>query len=155
MGKEKFVSRSIQLVLLGYSSTQKDYILLNINSGAIFVSCNVSFKELIFPFQHQHSEFRNFVPSSSSVDVAFNEDLLVPSFLEQDSIVPTLAEIIHAADYVATSSNLHITARVPCAHRWMPDYVMACKSIDYSYVSMPYAYYLIRISKMHEPLTFA
>lgn len=50
LGKDKLTSRSIPSVLLGYSSTHKGYILLNIQTGAIFASRDVSFNEHIFSF---------------------------------------------------------------------------------------------------------
>lgn len=52
---DKFSPRSTRSVLLGYSSHQKGYKLLDLKTLTIFVSRDVSFNETIFPFQHQNN----------------------------------------------------------------------------------------------------
>lgn len=49
---DKFSPRAIPAVLMGYSSTQKGYILYDFHGHAFFVSRNVVFQEHLFPFKH-------------------------------------------------------------------------------------------------------
>lgn len=49
---DKFGSRSIPVVHIGYSMTQKGYKLLNLNTKSFFFLCrDVQFKEDVFPFE--------------------------------------------------------------------------------------------------------
>ena len=48
---DKFAPRAIPAVHMGYSSTQKGYILYDFSSKKIFVSRDTVFKEDIFPFK--------------------------------------------------------------------------------------------------------
>lgn len=55
---DKFAERAKACVLMGYSTTQKGYLLLNLSTKHFFVSRDVVFKESVFPFaQPQTSEF--------------------------------------------------------------------------------------------------
>lgn len=47
---DKLASRSKASVLMGYSETQKGYILLDLASKRFFVSRDVRFQESVFPF---------------------------------------------------------------------------------------------------------
>ncbi|GJY00601.1 retrovirus-related pol polyprotein from transposon TNT 1-94 [Tanacetum coccineum] len=49
---DKFEARSIPSVLLGYPTTQKGYLLYNLETHKPFVSSHVNFNESIFPFYH-------------------------------------------------------------------------------------------------------
>lgn len=49
---DKFSPRAILAVLMGYSSTQKGYIMYDLNSKSFFVNRNVVLQEDIFPFKH-------------------------------------------------------------------------------------------------------
>ncbi|XP_075074642.1 uncharacterized protein LOC142162217 [Nicotiana tabacum] len=48
---DKFAARSVGVVLMGYSSSQKAYRLYNISNNSFFVRRDVKFMEHIFPFQ--------------------------------------------------------------------------------------------------------
>ncbi|XP_075074685.1 uncharacterized protein LOC142162253 [Nicotiana tabacum] len=52
---DKFSPRVIPVVFLGYSSSQKGYILYDLNSKSVFVNRNIIFQEDIFPFKHMLS----------------------------------------------------------------------------------------------------
>lgn len=52
---DKFMPRSIPTVLMGYSSVQKGYILLNFTNNCFFVNMDTIFKENVFPFRNQHT----------------------------------------------------------------------------------------------------
>lgn len=49
---DKFQSRLIPSVFVGYSLSQKGYKLYNLHTKTFFVSHDVIFHESIFPFQH-------------------------------------------------------------------------------------------------------
>lgn len=49
---DKFASRSIPSVLIGYSPTKKGYLLYDLSTHKIITSRHVQFDESIFPFQH-------------------------------------------------------------------------------------------------------
>ncbi|XP_075075290.1 uncharacterized protein LOC142162679 [Nicotiana tabacum] len=49
---DKFSPRTIPAVHMGYSSSQKSYILYDLHSKGFFVSRDIVFKEDIFPFKH-------------------------------------------------------------------------------------------------------
>nr|XP_009606701.1 uncharacterized protein LOC104101005 [Nicotiana tomentosiformis] len=52
---DKFMPRAIPVVLMGYSSVQKVYVLLNLTKNYFFVNRDTVFKENIFPFRNQHT----------------------------------------------------------------------------------------------------
>lgn len=52
-------SHSISSIMIGYSLTQKGYILVNAENNAIFISRDVKFVENIFPFKHNKPETGN------------------------------------------------------------------------------------------------
>ncbi|XP_075112053.1 uncharacterized protein LOC142182060 [Nicotiana tabacum] len=49
---DRFSPRAIPVVLLGYSSTQKGYILYNLHSKTFMINRNVMFHEIVFPFKY-------------------------------------------------------------------------------------------------------
>ncbi|XP_070049741.1 uncharacterized protein [Nicotiana tomentosiformis] len=55
---DKFASRSIPTVHMGYSSTQKGYKLYNLATKLFFVSKDVSFREDVFPLKSSHYQLR-------------------------------------------------------------------------------------------------
>lgn len=55
---DKFAERVKAAVLIGYSETQKGYILMELSSKQIFVSRDVVFKETEFPLPRHKVHFR-------------------------------------------------------------------------------------------------
>lgn len=49
--EDNFVPRAKKAVLLGYSSTQKGYVLLDLENNYFLISRDVTFRESIFPFK--------------------------------------------------------------------------------------------------------
>ncbi|XP_075100457.1 uncharacterized protein LOC142176482 [Nicotiana tabacum] len=58
----KFSPRAILVVFLGYSSSQKGYVLYELNSKSLFVNRNVVFQEDIFPFKNMLSSGSTIFP---------------------------------------------------------------------------------------------
>ncbi|WVZ51377.1 hypothetical protein U9M48_002529 [Paspalum notatum var. saurae] len=50
----KLQFRSLQCVFLGYSPIHKRFKCLNPSSGRVYISCDVTFDESVFPFQNMH-----------------------------------------------------------------------------------------------------
>lgn len=67
---DKFDTRSIESVFMGYSTTQKGYKLYNLSTKSFFISRDVMFREDQYPFQHIQAEFWD----SSSIE---NSDMFV------------------------------------------------------------------------------
>ncbi|XP_075100834.1 uncharacterized protein LOC142176643 [Nicotiana tabacum] len=57
---DKFSPKAVPAVLMGYSSTQKGYLLYELHLKTFLVSRNVIFKEDVFPFKHMKL-YGNFV----------------------------------------------------------------------------------------------
>lgn len=145
LGKDKLGFRSIPSVLLGYSPTQKGYILLNIQTGEIFVRRDISFKEHIFPFKHHRSEFQHSTSMPTSTDIAFDDALSTSYGLEQEHVISVEVILVFASDSVEINLDARHSAPAHHAPRLMSDYVMSCNSVNYSHVSASYACYLNKI----------
>lgn len=64
---DKFTSRVIPAVLMGYSSTQKGYLLYDIHNHSFLVSRHVVFQENIFPFKTMKASSNPIFPVLESV----------------------------------------------------------------------------------------
>ncbi|XP_060212124.1 uncharacterized protein LOC132639708 [Lycium barbarum] len=68
---DKFAERARKVVLVGYSEIQKGYRLYDLVSKVLFISRDVTFRELVFPFKHDvdnlkvEDMFLHSVPDSS------------------------------------------------------------------------------------------
>nr|XP_016435503.1 PREDICTED: uncharacterized protein LOC107761750 [Nicotiana tabacum] len=76
---DKFQSKSIPVILLGYASTQKGYKLYELNSRKIFVSRDVIFKKNIFPFKCPKEKFLSSQHDSSTLMPAASSNIFSPS----------------------------------------------------------------------------
>ncbi|KAG8479260.1 hypothetical protein CXB51_029862 [Gossypium anomalum] len=96
---DKFSSRSLPSVFLGYSPSKKGYILFCLDSQNFFVSHNVHFVEDVFPFKSSSSEFPVLFPPT-------------PDILDLDFLIiltptpPTSASPHHVPTSVSTSPPL-------------------------------------------------
>ncbi|XP_019248461.1 PREDICTED: uncharacterized protein LOC109227719 [Nicotiana attenuata] len=92
---DKFTSKSIPAVFMGYAPTQKGYKLLDIETNKYLVSRDVVFKEDIFPFKHPRNKFLvcpGSAPKCSTSNLFPVPDLHPlnpPSFAVDPSSLPT------------------------------------------------------------------
>ena len=68
--QDKFYPRAYKCVLIGYSTSQKAYKLLHLDSNTVFTSRDVVFYENVFPFEHSstHTPMKMFPSENSFVD---------------------------------------------------------------------------------------
>lgn len=59
---EKFSSRAIPEVFMGYPSTQKVYILFDLHAYSFFENRHVVFQESLLPFKHMHTSSNPIFP---------------------------------------------------------------------------------------------
>lgn len=78
---------------MGYSSTQKGYRLLDIESGKFFVNRDVVFKEHIFPFKHPKSQFL-----SSTNSTLNSPSMSFPTLSTPDSFSETFIDSLSAPE---------------------------------------------------------
>ncbi|XP_040931871.1 uncharacterized protein [Gossypium hirsutum] len=74
---DKFSSKSLPSVFMGYSSSQKGYILFCLEFKKFFVSRNVKFVEDVFPFWSTPAEFPVLFPPTP--EISDSDFLIVPS----------------------------------------------------------------------------
>nr|XP_009620486.1 uncharacterized protein LOC104112311 [Nicotiana tomentosiformis] len=95
--KDKFMSRAIPAVLMGYGATQKGYVLLNLTNHSFFVNMDVVFKATIFPFRHTRNKY---LPIFLKPDV--------PADYTQLSGVPTVFDMGHNSEHEAELTHSDI-----------------------------------------------
>lgn len=69
---DKFKSKAIPSVFMGYLTVQKGYLLFNIHSKTFFISRDVIFHENLFPFQSLVKNSPLFPVSSSSLELNYD-----------------------------------------------------------------------------------
>ncbi|XP_016570710.2 uncharacterized protein LOC107868520 [Capsicum annuum] len=150
---DKLKSQSIAAVHMGYSKSQKGYILFDLSNHIFFVNRDVEFREEVFPFKfveknkqlpfldvfsNQISLYNDEVPASISADQ--NGDSVSRNLANQDSAPSTSADPnpqIPTATYqlpVFTSDNLTFvptesrkSSRTKVPPLWMKDFVFTQK----------------------------
>lgn len=174
----KFSPRAIPSVYLGYSTSQKVYILLDLCLKDLYISRDTVFQEDVFPFKSQKSKLSPLFPvfelpikessannhssGPSSTKSTSNIDTLpVVSdiFVNDSSILPVRSTSTVSSEVIRRSTR-HI--RPPT---WMSDYVVPAKTSMYSYPLENYLSYeqvtpsyrdtLNAFSAIVEPFTFA
>lgn len=81
---DKFAPRAIPIVHLGYSSSQKGYVLYDLVSQSFFVSRGIVFKEDIFPFKDLKSSPHPLFPV-----LTFPDDSPIPCSYVSSPVIPT------------------------------------------------------------------
>ncbi|XP_075475728.1 uncharacterized protein LOC142510439 [Primulina tabacum] len=140
----KFSSRATPCVLLGYSTTQKGYKVLNLHTKKLFASRDVVFNEDTFLFANTCSSPPKFPTHSSLVDEVF----------DTSSIHSQLAP--NATDHIPQRSSRSIIPPI-----WIKDYACPTLSnhrlypisdfLNYSHCSPSYQSFLASISSVKEP----
>jgi hypothetical protein len=82
--KDKFENRGIKCVLLGYPPNQKGYKLYNWETKEVFLSRDVIFEELVFPFNTTLDSTQQILPSSFPMfgDSDMDEEPLVSNLTQ-------------------------------------------------------------------------
>lgn len=93
---DKFAPRVVPAVHLGYSQTQKGYILYDLASKSFFVSRDTNFKEEVFPFKELKSSPDPLLPGLSFPD----ELSLVDSSCSIDTAVSSVPNEDHSSTVV-------------------------------------------------------
>lgn len=146
--KDKLFPRADAYVLMGYSSTQKGYLLYEMTNKRLFVSGNVIFKETMFLFKKTQNAsdalFPNAIPSldSEQVQTSINIEVLDEEHNANDPMdEPTVAYTVNDTtlpdneipDDELTDMPLNVKAepimpatrkskRVVTTPAWHPDY---------------------------------
>ncbi|KAE8666011.1 Dihydroorotase [Hibiscus syriacus] len=107
--KDKFSPKASPSVFMGYSSTQKGYLLFYLHSRSFFVNRDVVFHETIFPFSfplNKPSQF--FPPQPPIVDSDFLTLEISASSTPVNSVLPNLSSSSSSASpQVSTGSPIH------------------------------------------------
>ncbi|XP_070025437.1 uncharacterized protein [Nicotiana sylvestris] len=147
---DKFSSRAIETVFMGYSGVTKGYILYDLDRHKFFVNRDVVFREFVFPFQAINDDFRKqinpcisnttddefrFEGANTDVHVVAIEQLYV-SDENTDDIIPDIADSEAITSFppppiVDTYPNsLRRSQRKSKEPVWLRDYVTTRKSIN-------------------------
>lgn len=145
--QDKFSPRAEPCVLMGYSATQKGYLLYSIPQKKLVTSRDVVFKESMFPFkQASHSHKPLFPDDSAVISDDFsaheeNEDLPLPNSTEEthlesdpmalNDVESTLEDTSDEAPTPVDQSDAPAAEVVPARKStrtphppiWMKDYV--------------------------------
>lgn len=107
--RDKCSERARQSILMGYSTIQKEFLLLNCNANKFFVSRDVKFQEHVFPFANQTSQkCPSQTPSVEITEDAFSDDSLsVTEEHSQDtSVLIESVDIPSVADLLCETTPL-------------------------------------------------
>lgn len=180
---DKFTERAKPAVLMGYSETQKGYLLMDFTTKSFFVSRDVVFKEHIFPFAHHSNEVvhqsTTMIPDSvlfeECADECDTELLPVDNHVDIVVITPAATPITtpessspdltpHADSSLIISPPVRHTSRTTKQPVWMKDYIAPSRkqpslypianSLSYENTSSIYQSYLAKFSNLIEPRNF-
>ncbi|XP_074373554.1 uncharacterized protein LOC141713889 [Apium graveolens] len=132
---DKFSSRGIPCVFIGYPATQKGFRLLSLLDQSIIVSRDVIFQETVFPYNRTISQASYLEPLPMQMPTGTCtdwDDIYIP----QSSTITTFASpsdnfdfsIIVTAD--VQSQQLRKSARLRKTPAWMEDYAFNCVQQD-------------------------
>ncbi|KAH0637972.1 hypothetical protein KY289_037887 [Solanum tuberosum] len=166
---DKFSSKAISVVFMGYSSTQKEYILFDLHAHSFFVSRHVVFQEHIFPFKHVQESSNPIFPV---LDLLMPPDVTVCVLLADDCVPPTDSSVPIAPCPVSPVQSPLVALPVPTRKStrtsklplWLQDFVTQPKGntcsypiadqLTYSHLSQSYQHVLLAYSALCEPVSF-
>lgn len=103
---DKFSPKASPDVFLGYSSTQKGYIIYDLSTKVFCVSRDVTFKKEVFSFHHWPTT----VPHLFSVLDKKKLPLLMPISLQQ--LLPTLSTVYYLLMLILSILQLHMSLQL-------------------------------------------
>lgn len=167
---DKFASRSISAAFMGYSSTQKGYKLLNLETKTFFVSRDVTFKEDSFPFKIV-GRVDSPLFTDGSVELLDNDPLQIICEENQgqtESEVEALPTVDVPGNDVTEVTELRRSSRLSRAPLWQKDYVVSVNTgkncstahpisncVSYENISAPYKCFISSVSKIVEPESYS
>ncbi|WMV09396.1 hypothetical protein MTR67_002781 [Solanum verrucosum] len=109
---EKFGERATTSILMGFSETQKRYILMNIKTSQFFVSRDVSFREVEFPFLKGNLE--STVRTANDVETwnLMDTTQVAPAPLEQSDVHVLVPDDSPAGTTDASTYGVHDNTHV-------------------------------------------
>ena len=167
--------------MMGYSETQKGYLLMDIQTKKFLVNRDVVFQEHIFPFatsKHSQTHVNNPLPDSLEEEQDSEEiapDDYIPTDTQNDVTSTSLSgvpdEILHTQhkDMLLQDSNVDSmssrkSSRLTKPPIWMKDYMTTAvgqnskyplaNHLSYDHMSSKYHSYLANFSDTVEPQTF-
>lgn len=166
---DKFAPRSIPAIHMGYSFTQKGYILYDFNSKTFFVSRDTVFKEEIFPFKDLKSYHDPLFPIITLPDDSVPKMFVLSSPSSSQSPTPVRTDVPSKAtaseNVVPFVAPPRRSSRQSKPHVWLDTYVTpkaktAClypisTYVSYSNLSPAYRVSLAAYSATSEPHTYS
>jgi len=166
---DKFSSRAVPAVFMGYSSTQKGYILYDIHDQILFVNRHVVFQEHMFPFRDMYT-------SSNPIFLVIKLNSSCPDspspaseVLVNDRSIPKSSDTTASTESMSSVPSHEIvpvrkSTRSSRPPLWLQDFVTPPKSnactysltnhVSYSSLSPSYRQLLQAYSFISEPTTF-
>ncbi|KAH0682513.1 hypothetical protein KY285_020026 [Solanum tuberosum] len=172
--RDKFSPRATACVVMGYSLTQKGYILYNIADKKFMVSRDVVFKEYVFPFKKMHEDslplFPNINPSlkleqdqvPADTNVADHiPDVSYASITVADT-ADSLNDTVNVPESPPTITVTRKSSRTVITPAWHQDYITTGKKkphslsnyASYQHISPTYKAYLSKFSTVNEPTSY-
>ncbi|XP_075103413.1 uncharacterized protein LOC142177999 [Nicotiana tabacum] len=164
---DKLAPRARKAILMGYSETQKGYILFDLYSKTFFVSRDVSFREEIFPFRSMPIEKEEEVLLMPLTDMTRNvkhtQDYNV--YEDQPLLVQQATKPVEEVSIGEQIPDYDRGKRVTKRPIWLKDYVTTTSKptiysysianyVGYVHLSVAYQEYLSLFSTHTEPKTF-
>ncbi|XP_055812069.1 uncharacterized protein LOC129881985 [Solanum dulcamara] len=170
---EKIAPRALSAVLMGYSMSQKGYILYDLHSKSLFVNRNVVFKEDVFPFKDLQISSNPLFPVLTLPTQIINPSHMPPPPPSLLPHFPSPHSNIYP-DQSLPSSDLPSQANVLLTRKssrqtkpplWLQDFVTANHNtsssypislhMSYAHLSLTYAYVLDGYSAITEPTSYS
>ena len=168
---DKFASRAVPAIFLGYSSLQKGYKLYGLYTKTFFVSRDVVFQESIFPFQHMNSSSSSLFPvfqftddTCTSTHLPCDQSLTMPVDSSIDPNSSSSESISLLPIPPPESVSLRKSSRLTKPPIWMTDFITpmsktAClypvsNHVSYNLLSTSYDVALTAYSSVSERTSF-